>query len=104
MVAVLTADQIERFAADGSIRLPEAFPRPRAGLGTFPVRLPHPADPGGIGRHMDAQVPARPLGQAYPTQLGHRLPHPVPGSPTLPRRAGVAGAESQRAPSSGLLF
>ncbi|WP_248837500.1 phytanoyl-CoA dioxygenase family protein [Frankia sp. AgKG'84/4] len=27
--------------------------RPRTGLGTFPIRFPHPADPGDAGWHMD---------------------------------------------------
>lgn len=112
----LTDEEIERFVADGFVRLPEAFPReladecrailwreigldpgdpatwtrpvvrlaghggapfrraattarlhdafdrlvgagrwvPRDGLGTFPIRFPHPDDPGDAGWHLDA--------------------------------------------------
>jgi hypothetical protein len=112
---VLTAEEIERFIADGFVHVPEAFPRaladecraflwretgldpdepagwtqpvirldgygtepflraantpglheafdqlvgpgrwvPRDGLGTFPIRFPHPADPGDAGWHME---------------------------------------------------
>ena len=112
---MLTAEEVERFVADGFVRIPEAFPRaladegraflwretgldpedpgtwtqpvirlpgyggepfrraattprlheafdqlvgagrwiPRDGLGTFPIRFPHPGDPGDTGWHME---------------------------------------------------
>jgi hypothetical protein len=115
IAGVLTTEEVERFVADGFVRLPEAFPRalaeecraflwretgldpgdpaawtkpvirlagyggelfnaaantpalheafdqlvgvgrwfPRDGLGTFPIRFPHPGDPGDTGWHMD---------------------------------------------------
>lgn len=116
MPEVLTDDEVERFVADGFVRVPEAFPRelaeecraflwretgldpedpgtwnqpvvrldgyadepfqraattarlhgafdqlvgagrwvPRVGLGSFPIRFPHPDDPGDTGWHVDA--------------------------------------------------
>lgn len=112
---MLTAEEVERFIADGFVRIPQAFPRdlaagcraflwretgldpddpltwtrpvirlvgygsepfrraastprlheafdqlvgagrwiPRDGLGTFPIRFPHPDDPGDAGWHME---------------------------------------------------
>src|SRR5436190_17809243 len=32
--------------------------RPRDGLGTFPVRFPHPDDPGDAGWHVDVSFPS----------------------------------------------